>query len=502
MGSKVTTQHAEYTINSPCWTLVRDCYAGSATIKGKRQVYLPIPNSDDKSTRNMKKYDNYLMRAMFTNVIAPTTDIVLGSIFRRPAKTKIPEQISFIENFASPDGKTLIEYSKELVTEIAVVGRQGILIDQSCCDAPDNKAEELKRGIFPRLVSYTPESITNWREKIIDGICKVNLVVLKEMIQDTEKDTPETNRDDYDPMDEVFCPDMKTCYRVLWLKDDSVYVQQLWDCDGKQIPFPGTSEFEVVPTKSNGEGFSYIPFVFLGANTNSCSVDKSPFLPLAELSIGHYRNSADLEETCFWSGQATLVTTGLTQGWVDKNFSGGIALGSGASVPLPPKADAKFIQAAPNNIVAVEMKDKEDRMLKLGMRSTDGATGRETAEAAKIRNSVDNAIMTKLSVNVSDGITKALYYLYDYTVGTTAEEGSISFQLNKIFYAAMIDSQAVIQLIALHDQGLITFEELRDNLKELGIIVDDSTDIIELEKMYTENKQVSNIDNTNQGIQA
>ena len=470
MATDSTIVHREYSAMKLDWDKCRDCYLGSRKVKERRERYLPIPNGQDTSDRNIRKYNNYILRAVFLNVVAPTIDTMVGSILRRDPRINIPKEIEYILDDANGAQVPFIDFVKKTLTEMGIAGRYGLLIDQYPSEAT-NKAEEEAEGIMPRIVVYPAESIINWHESVINGIKKPDLIVLNE-IKEVQN---EKNEFEYDA---------SIVQRKLSL-ENGVYTQTLWDKD-KQIPFEN-GEMVIVPTKTGKLTFDYIPFVFLGITSNTSDIDQPPFLPLAELNLGHYRNSADVEESCFISGQPTLILSGLDQGWVDKNFVDGILLGAGNAIPLPKNGDAKLIQAEANSLVAQEMEKKEERMLKVGVRATDGTRGRETATAAGARVSVDEAMMMKLRDSVSSGIEQALAFLYDYVVGKPIDDkDDIVFQLNKVFYARIIDPQLVLALIATFTQKLITFEELRENLLEMGIVIDEESDIEELKRLYEE----------------
>ena len=66
----------------------------------------------------------------------------------------------------------------------------------------------------------------------------------------------------------------------------------------------------VTPLDAKGMPFNEILFQFVGAENNSPDIDFPPLYDLAELNIGHYRNSADYEETSFIAGQPTPVVSG------------------------------------------------------------------------------------------------------------------------------------------------------------------------------------------------
>ena len=45
-----------------------------------------------------------------------------------------------------------------------------------------------------------------------------------------------------------------------------------------------------------GKTFEYIPFNWVGTVNNDNKIDESLYEGIADLNIGHYRNSANLEE--------------------------------------------------------------------------------------------------------------------------------------------------------------------------------------------------------------
>ena len=82
------------------------------------------------------------------------------------------------------------------------------------------------------------------------------------------------------------------------------YRQRLYKFDQKGALLTGQAE-EVFPQLGSLDQ-GVIPFTFIGATNNDHTIDDAPLLPLAELNIGHFRNSADNEESSFVVGQPTL----------------------------------------------------------------------------------------------------------------------------------------------------------------------------------------------------
>ncbi len=49
-----------------------------------------------------------------------------------------------------------------------------------------------------------------------------------------------------------------------------------------------------------------IPFTFVGAQNNDPTIDDSPLAALVEINHGHYRNSADYEDSVWFCGRAAV----------------------------------------------------------------------------------------------------------------------------------------------------------------------------------------------------
>ncbi|MDP0908071.1 hypothetical protein Q6322_30065, partial [Klebsiella pneumoniae] len=76
---------------------------------------------------------------------------------------------------------------------------------------------------------------------------------------------------------------------------------RVWRKSADAGSFSVDSEYHPKP---KGEDFwDEIPFTFVGAQNNDPSIDESPLAALVEINLGHYRNSADYEDSVFLCGQ-------------------------------------------------------------------------------------------------------------------------------------------------------------------------------------------------------
>ncbi|MEE4290648.1 MAG: DUF4055 domain-containing protein, partial [Cycloclasticus sp.] len=285
----VDSTHKQYQDSVAKWQLVRDCVAGADTVRNQGETYLPHP---DKTAEDAaQRYLDYNSRAQYVNVLARTRNAMVGMAFRKPPVMELPAQLEYLIENASGDGLSLEQLAKNTVGDLLETGRYGLLADYPIAEEGQSAAQT--QSITASIKAYKPESIINWSATVINGQSVLSQVVLRETI--------ETSTDGFESVESYQ-------YRVLKLVDN-IYTIELWK-DGDVI---GTAE----PRQANGSRFNFIPFIIAGAVSNDPSVDNAALYDIAELNIGHYRNSADYEESVFLVGQPQPVIAGLSQSWLD-----------------------------------------------------------------------------------------------------------------------------------------------------------------------------------------
>lgn len=466
----VQSQHQDYTKNIGRWQRVRDCVDGEDAIKlrsmgggsnsssiwaQKGTKYLPPPNPNDESAENVDRYRAYRDRALFTNYTGSTLTGLKGLVFRVPPVVNVPQSLDFLLENANAEGLTLSQMMQKSLDELCITGGQGLLADYPQAPQGLSKAQIQAMGIRPFIKAYRAESIINWREEIQNGVKVLALVVLCE-------DVLSVNDDGFDA-------EAKKQYRVLKLHE-GVYIQMLYNEEGEHIEIEG--EPFIVPRKADGSSWGHIPFCFVGAENNDPNPDKALLLDIANVNIAHYRNSADKEEASFIVGQPTPVITGLTQSWLKDVLKNKVLMGSRGGIPLPVGADAKLLQASPNNLPTQGMKDKEQEMIALGAKIIRDTKGNETAEAAKIRFAGQNSILAIAVGNIEEAYKKAVMWCGEFI----GEMGEVAIELNREFYDKTIDPQLIAQMIQLVDRGAIGIDDLRHNLRQANLLSKDTTD--------------------------
>lgn len=447
----VNSQHKQLTENRGKWDKIRDCVAGSDQVKSKKEKYLPKPNPEDDSPENEARFNAYITRANFVNFTGMTLDGMLGMVFRVDPQIELEAVLEYLKTNANGSGVTLDQMARGLVSNLLQTGRHGLLVDYPQAEPGLTKAQVDALNLRANIKGYRAERVINWRTETVGGETVLSLVVLEEEVEVVQPDG--------------FGSDSKTQFRVLSLVD-GLYTQAVYDEDGVLVG-------EIMePKKADGSLWRRIPFVFVGSTNNDAECDKAPLYDIAELNISHYRNSADYEESSFIVGQPTPVLGGLTQGWVDTVMKKGVMLGSRRAILLPEGGKSSLLQASENQMPSKGMEMKEAQMIKIGARIIQDASGQETAEAAKIRFGGQNSKLGIIVGNVEAALNECIMWAAEFMGGS----GENEVTLNREFYDKSIDPQLVIASIQLLDRGVIATSDMRQKLRDSGLISSDRED--------------------------
>jgi hypothetical protein len=327
----------------------------------RRQRYIPKPNPTDDSRENQIRYDQYVNRAVWYNVPSRTVQGLVGQVFLRDPEAEIPNTLDPVKADADGAGNSLIQVAKQAVRGMVAYGRGGFLVD------------------YPSTTAAVPtaDATGSTGANVV-----LSMVVLRECLYGQ-------GEDDF----ELIAYDQ---YRVLKLSPDGKHVGEVWsNYDAEK----GTAEGEVkmlnayTPLDSSGSPYdSKIPFSFIGAEQNTAVMQKAPMDDLCEIAVGHFRNSADYEESIYYTGQPTLVMTGLTEDWAKEILGGKVFLGSRGGLPLPTGATAALLEPTANSLVAQAMKDKELQMTAIGAKLVQEVKASRTATETMINTTSESSV--------------------------------------------------------------------------------------------------------------
>jgi hypothetical protein len=444
----------EYADALPGWRLVKRCVKGAREVR-KYDEYLPKPDPTDNSPENLERYKQLKKRAMFLNVTGRTRAGLLGAVFRKTAELTLPTEVEYLQENASGDGTSLEQLSKKAVGECLDTGRGGFLVDYPKVEAASGVSSMADAAKQKALIHfYDAESIIDWDEQVIDGVKRLVYVNLAECV--SVFDAAQLSRD------------TEKQNRVLLLIDGR-YVQRLYK---ESDPNPTDS----MPTDKDGQPFDHIPFSFFGSENNDADIDKSPLEDLADVNILHYGNSATVEEAGFISSQPTLfLTTDITPDEFIRLNPNGMRVGSRRGYNLGKSGSATLVQAKETQLSLELMRDKQEQMIMIGARIVLKAGGNETAEAARLRYSSDNSILSTVAGNVSEALKRAILDAERFMIGEPNEKDTV-FWLNQEFFDETMTAQDILARVQLWQLGVTAKKDLRTSLRQSGAIEADRTD--------------------------
>lgn len=451
MGVMIETVSPDYSARVEQWRTMRDVENGSDEIKRQGVRYLPQPNSADTSEQNMLRYLAYKHRAQWIPVTERTISSLVGAIFRIAPSITLPAQIEYLQENCDGSGQSLDQFSQHVARELLITGRGGIMTDYPEAEEGLSEEDVAALGLAARMSWYPAESIQNWRTERVGSMLKLVMVKLKESKSVWKDDFTET---------------IEYQYRVLILRD-GIYHQEIYDKIGNLVS-------SVVPRKSNGSPWYTIPFQFVGSKDNAVTPSLPPLYGLAMLNIGHYRNSADYEESAFITGQPTLfISSDFPADEFAKANPNGVLIGSRVGHFIGGNGKAIMLQAEPNNLVRQAMLDKEEQMKAIGARLVVQQGGNETAEAARIRSGAEVSVLSTLTANASEAIERSLEWACEYMGG---DPEKVEFHLNREFFEEQLTAQDVEKLMGLVSNGDIARSDMRSKLRKSGWIGADRTD--------------------------
>jgi hypothetical protein len=447
----------------PYYTLIDDCLGGEIAIKEKRELYLPIPNED--AVNSSVRYDSYLTRAVVFNVAYKTLAGITGHVYLKDVNYKLPTLLGIFKKDCTGEGVSLPQLSKRAMQQGMAKGMAGIFVDFPYTENAITADDITSGKIQPIFRLYEAQEILDIRVRSENGKVFMSKVRLKEFYREDE--------DEYLDI-------LKYRYRILRLQKNELTGNNEFTVETIE-DYNLESEGIVTPLKSDGTPFDFIPFFPIGSENNDSNRDHPPMYDLCSVMIGHYRNSADYEESVFVNGQPMLVYSGITEQWNTDVLGGKIMFGSQGSLPLPEGGDAKILQVQPNTLAFEAMTHKEDQMLALGAKLVQqSVSNRKTATEAGNEAASEISILINVAKNTSDAFTAALQCACLY-VG--ADETEVEFELQADSTLVKLDPQKLLALVKSWQDGAISRTELRYNLRNEGIAHgDEDAAIAEIEK--------------------
>jgi len=457
---QINTEHPNYTKLKAARRMMRDCIAGGDAVKAQdiRKTYLPGFEDDPNDTR----YDKYITRAIFAEYTGLAIDKTVGAIFRKESTVELPAAMEYLLEDATGCGQSLEQFAKQVTNEVNAVGVYGILTEYpQKNEAIDDQEKEQAFDLKARFKGYTSENIYNWRSKFVQGKEVLTQVRLIEYYENITSEFTSTDELRYRILD-LFDPLTK-------LPGSGIYRQRIYDKSG------GKLGEDIFPRNGKGQYWDRIPFVFVGAENNTTSVQPMPFYGLAVINLGHYRNSADYEEGLHIRMQGTLILNiGNMTGDQFKVQNGeSIKIGARRAIIVGDGGGGELLQMESDGAGINAMEKKQEQMESFGLTLFQPGSAQKTAEEARIKASSESSVMSTVVGNISEGIEESIENACEF-MGANPEEAE--FSLNREFFPDSITAQDAAMLQALKDDGVISIIDLRSKLRKSGTIDPSRTD--------------------------
>ena len=445
----ITWVRPEHQAASAAWRKYRDFCKGAEAVKAAGNDYLPYLDPTDKSTRNRKRNEDYLARAVFYAITGNTKIGMLGLAFRKDPTFTGPDKLRYLLSDADGAGTSIYQQSQLVAENVLEVAREGIYVDY---------AEETDEAIILR---YPAESITNWRTKRVNGRDQLVLVVLRECIEM--------------PAGYAFKDEIQ--YRELALVD-GIFICRVWTSVSSAASGSYSVHSEYQPKPKGKEFWDEIPFTFVGAQNNDPAIDDSPLAALVEINHGHYRNSADYEDSVWFCGQVQPYITGLDTSWRDHLEKKGVKIGSRSPLLLPKEGSFGYAQAQPNMLAKEAMDSKRDYMVQLGARLIEQNSTAKTATQANGEQTSSTSVLGICISNVSEAYSLALGWCARY-LGIADED--TGYDINQDFIAKVAESGMVTAIVSAWQSGALRDTDMIRALQKLDLIdpADSPDDVID-----------------------
>lgn len=446
--------HPAYTRALPQWESTRAAVEGLPALGRCPWKYLPDPTPLDDCDEARSRYLAYCTRAVYLNATGRTKAGLIGIAFGEWPEVIIPESMEYLKEDADGAGTGLYNLVQMVVGEDLEAGRAGLFIDYPAVPEGDGVSVQARdSGIAGRIILYKAEDIRDWAQEKVGTDMRLSYVKLYE---ERDRRTEDGYSMETVPM-----------YRILRLRNGVYTAEVLTKGEGGWV-----SEGEITPRDSTGQPWDQIPFTFVGSENNQPAPNKAPLYDLAQVNLGHYRNSADFEESVFMLGQPQVTMTGLDTAWRDHLEETGVYFGSRRVLMGPQGATIGLLQVQPNTLAREAMKDKLADMVALGARLLQPQSTQKTAEQSKSETRASYSVLSLVCDNVSQAFKSALLWIQRYN----GAAGEIDFSIGTDFDGLMFNAELVNTIMKAVQAGVLPESEAWRLLRTLGLIDPEKTD--------------------------
>jgi len=441
----VDKTRVDYDAIKPKWKRLRDCFNGRDALLKAGAEYVPdLPGIDANGNIAYRKRGN------FYNALMRTVSGLNGAIFQDAPEVDIAESLKPILDDITMTNVSFETFATETGKEVFLTGRYGVLVDMPRpVSAPGSSTGGVIRtepvDMRPYCVAYRAEEIINWRTTRRGGDEILTMVVMCEHVEAGYT------------VDDPFSCDILEQYRVLMLNPEGKCITQIWRKNRAGDKWEKTVEGDVVLMR-RGEALTFVPFVFLGALSAGPELEHPPLIDLADVNLGHWRNSVDYE----YGLHLVALPTPWRSGAKGNTTNTDVPLGPSVVWELEANGSAGMLEfsGAGLGALVVAMDEKKKQMATLGAKLLEDAPQtQETATAAKMRHTGETASLKTVAQALEQGLSQVLQIcVWWQTTDATPTESEASVELNKEYLDVRATPQEIQVALTALQAGEISFE--------------------------------------------
>jgi len=447
-------QHPAYVAMLADWKRIDDI-----TRSRNLDNYLLELNPTDKSVVNKERNRQYKLRAIFYAIASQSAHGMVGSMYTKWPELVVPAALEYMAENVDGAGVSIFQQSQSVASSTLRKGRAGLSVAFPETTG-EVKAAQIQSGeVAATIHEWRPEQIINWRVESIGTRSVLVLVVLYESAQVEAADG--------------FALKATDQYRVMRL-EAGVYRETV---HRKNAAGNWVVESDKYPKRGDGAAWDHIPFFFVGSENNDVAPDDPPFLPLVNVNVGHFRNSADYEDSVWYSGQAQPFMTGVTKNHLAIMKEHNMYAGSREVMGVPAGETYGYAQPSPNTLVHEAMGMKVELMVGLGARLVERNAAAKTATQASGEREAQHSVLSLVASNVSEAYTKALVAAGAYTNLSEVDlsEEKLHYTINQEFVQMITDPNLARVMMEGYAKGQVPLPDYVAYMKRNGLFGGDSS---------------------------
>lgn len=385
----IDSEHKEYKEYAPIWKRIKDI----TDLKNLDEYLLEL-NPQDQSEENRIRNKQYKERAVFYPIAQRMANGMQSLLFAKEPELTVNPALEYLSDNADGYGNSVYQQSQQVAFDVIRMSRAGLYVSFPVTDGGVSVADMESGNVFATIHRFSPLQIINWSKTNIGSKSVLSRVIIRDMDEVFDDDPYE--------------PEHKEIIKELSLESGVVFGERTWRKvrnKDREDWEPGEWNF---PIDGNGNFLNEIPFFFVGAINNDPKVDQPLLTGMVNMNVGHYRNSADYEDSVWFSGQAQPWMSGVTQTHLDLMKENKMYVGSRSMLGVPSGEQFGFASAPPNPLVGEAMKRKEELMIAMGAKLIT-QSGRERREVEVLgEQQTQHSNLSMISQNLSEAYTKAI----------------------------------------------------------------------------------------------